>query len=159
VGAGVSDQCKEQIMRSVTYTFAVALLLAVWHISAASAQTPQTETQQAESAAPAISAASISDQKLDAVAEAMQRVARLKRDYLQQLEATPPEDHPRIANEASNGLEKAVTDQDLSVEEYTSILEVALNDPQVRQKIMERMRLPPAIRAVSPCAGVCKPVD
>jgi hypothetical protein len=131
-------------MRSVTYTFAAALLLAVWHISAAGAQTPQTETQQAESAAPANSAASISDQKLDAVAEAMQRAASLKRDYLQQLEATPPEDHPRIANEVSNALEKAVTDQDLSVEEYAAILQVALNDPQVLQKIMERMQAPAA---------------
>ena len=134
-------------MRSVTYTFAAALLLTAWQISAASAQTPpaqspQTDAPQAQSPAPANPAASISDQKLDAVAEAMQRVASLKRDYLQQLEATPPEDHPRIANEAGNALEKAVTDQGLSVEEYTAILEVALNDPQVRDKIIERMQAP-----------------
>src|SRR3979411_1754536 len=38
-----------------------------------------------ESPAPAYPATSIPDQKLDAAAAAMQRVASLKRDYLQQL--------------------------------------------------------------------------
>ena len=38
---------------------------------------------------------------------------------------------------------KAVTDRGLSVEEYTSILEVAGNDPDVRQKIIQRIH-PPA---------------
>jgi hypothetical protein len=131
----------------VTYTFAAALLAASWQFSAASAQTPpaqppQTGTPQARSPAPADPAASIPDQKLDAAAAAMQRVASLKRDYLQQLEAAPPDDQPRIAREAGDALEKAVTDQGLSVEEYTTILEVAQTNPQVRQKIIERMQAP-----------------
>ena len=134
-------------MRPVTYTFAAALLAASWQFSAASAQTPpaqppQTGTPQARSPAPADPAASIPDQKLDAAAAAIQRVASLKRDYLQQLEAAPPDDQPRIAREAGNALEKAVTDQGLSVEEYTTILEVAQTNPQVRQKIIERIQVP-----------------
>jgi uncharacterized protein DUF4168 len=43
-------------------------------------------------------------------------------------------------NEAVNALAKAVTDQGLSVEEYDSILEVAQNDPDVREKIRQRIR-------------------
>ena len=134
-------------MRPVTYTFAAALLAASWQFSAANAQTPpaqppQTGTPQARSPAPADPAASIPDQKLDAAAAAIQRVASLKRDYLQQLEAAPPDDQPRIAREAGNALEKAVTDQGLSVEEYTTILEVAQTNPQVRQKIIERIQVP-----------------
>ena len=35
---------------------------------------------------------------------------------------------------------KMVTDQGLSVEEYDSILEVAQNDPDVREKIRQRIR-------------------
>jgi curli biogenesis system outer membrane secretion channel CsgG len=164
---GASDQRKEQIMRSVTYTFAAALLAAVGQFSAASAQTPpaqspqtdvpqaqspqtdvpqaqspQTEVPQAQSPAQTDPAASIPNQKLDAVAAAMQRIANLKRDYLQLLEDAPPDDQPRIADEASNALEKAVIDQGLSVEEYTAIVAVAQNDPQVRQKIIERMQAP-----------------
>jgi hypothetical protein len=85
---------------------------------------------------------SIPDQKLDAAAAAIQRVAILERAYLQQFEAASPDEQPRIANEASDAIEKAVTDQGLSVEEYTTILEVAQNDPQVRDKIIKRIQTP-----------------
>ena len=51
-----------------------------------------------------------------------------------------PSDKERIANEAINALAKAVTDQGLSLEEYDSILEVAQNDPEVREKIRQRIR-------------------
>jgi hypothetical protein len=51
-----------------------------------------------------------------------------------------PDDQPRIADEASTALEKAVTDQGLSVEEYSAIVEMAQNDPQVLQKIIERLQ-------------------
>jgi hypothetical protein len=123
------------------------LLAAVCQFSAASAQTiptqpPQADTPQAQSSAPANPAESIPDQKLDAAAAAMQRVATLKRDYLQLLQATPTDDQPRIVNEASDAIEKAVTDQGLSVEEYTTILEQAQKDPQVREKIIERIQAP-----------------
>jgi Domain of unknown function (DUF4168) len=37
-------------------------------------------------------------------------------------------------------MEKAVTDQGLSVEEYTTILKVAQNDPVVRGKLVQRMK-------------------
>jgi len=148
VGArGELDERKEPIMRSVTYTFAAALLAAVGQFSAASAQplpaqSPQTNVPQAQSPAQTNPAASIPNQKLDAAAVAMQRIASLKRDYLQLLEDAPPDDQPRIANEATHALEKAVTDQGLSVEEYTTIVEMAQNDPQVRQQIIERMQAP-----------------
>jgi hypothetical protein len=134
-------------MRSVTYTFATALFAAVCQLSVANAQTPPTQSPQADapqeqSPAPVDPAASIPDQKLDAAATAMQRVATLKRDYLQLLQATPPDDQPRVVNEASDAIEKAVTDQGLSVEEYTTILEQAQKDPQIREKIIERIQTP-----------------
>ena len=37
-------------------------------------------------------------------------------------------------------LAKAVTEQGLSVEEYTTILEVAQNDPDVLEKLKQRIR-------------------
>ena len=144
-------------MRSVTYTLSAALLAAVAQFSAASAQTPpaqspqtkvpqaqspQTEVPQAQSPDQTNPAPSIPNQKLDAAAAAMQRVASLKRDYLKLLEDAAPDDQPRIVTEASSALEKAVTDQGLSVEEYTTIVEMAENDVQVRQKIIERMQAP-----------------
>jgi hypothetical protein len=141
-------------MRSVIYTFAAAtaLLAAACQFSIASAQSPLTQSPPADTpqqqspapadpaVAPADPAASIPDEKLDAAAAAMQRVATLKRDYLQLLQATPTDDQPRVVNEASDAIEKAVTDQGLSVEEYTTILEQAQKDPQVRDKIIERIQ-------------------
>ena len=39
-----------------------------------------------------------------------------------------------------SAMSKAVTEEGLSVEEYDSILEVAQNDPGVREKIRQRIR-------------------
>jgi hypothetical protein len=55
----------------------------------------------------------ISDQKLDAAAAAIERVASLKQDYQQRIAAAAPADKERILNEAVNALAKAVTDQGL----------------------------------------------
>ena len=82
----------------------------------------------------------IPDQKLDAAAAAIEREASLKQDYQQRIAAAAPADNERILNEAVNALAKAVTDQGLSVKEYDSILEVAQNDPDVREKIRQRIR-------------------
>jgi hypothetical protein len=42
--------------------------------------------------------------------------------------------------EANNELTKAVTEQGLSVEEYSSILDVARDDPKIREKILQHIR-------------------
>ena len=76
----------------------------------------------------------IPDQKIDAAAAAIQQVASVKQDYKQRIAAAAPADKERILNEAIGALEKAVTDQGLSVEEYDSILKVAENDPKVLEK-------------------------
>src|SRR5262245_30731633 len=97
---------------------------------------------QVRSSSPDLSerAPNIPDQKLDAAAAAIERVASLKRDYQQRIAAAAPADKEDILNEAIHALAKAITDQGLSVEEYDSILEVAQNDPDVREKIRQRIR-------------------
>jgi hypothetical protein len=98
---------------------------------------------QVQSPAPSPSQPSqdIPDQKLDATAAALDKIADVKESYTKQIEATPGDaDKRRLVDEANKALVKAVTDQGLSVEEYTSIMVVAQNDPVVRQKIMQRMK-------------------
>ena len=82
----------------------------------------------------------ISDQKLDAAAAAIERVATLKQDYQQRITAAPPADKQRISDEAMNAIAKAVVDQGLSIEEYISILDLAQSDPDVHEKIIQRIR-------------------
>jgi Domain of unknown function (DUF4168) len=83
----------------------------------------------------------IPDQKLNAAAAALEQVASVKEDYQQRI--TDPSDRNRLAEEGHNAMVKAVTDRGLSVNEYSSILNLAENDPDVREKLLQRIR-PPA---------------
>jgi uncharacterized protein DUF4168 len=85
----------------------------------------------------------IPDQKLDATAAAMEKVATIRKDYQQRLESADAADKGKIAEEGSNALAKAVTDQGLSIDEYSAILQVARNDPAVREKLVQRLRPEP----------------
>jgi hypothetical protein len=85
-------------------------------------------------------ATSIPDEKLGAAAAALRRVASIKQDYAQRLQQADDSDKQRLVDEANGALVQAVKDQGLSVEEYTAILVVAQNDPQVREKIMQRIQ-------------------
>lgn len=117
---------------------ALAGLSLAW-IAAAPAALAQAPAPAAPAPAQA-QPADISDQKLDAAAAALEKVSDLKQSYEQKLSAAPAGEQERLANEANDALSKAVTDQGLSVEEYNSIIQVAQNDPQVRQKILSRVK-------------------
>jgi hypothetical protein len=116
--------------------------MAGWHASHVAIANAQGAQREAPSS-PGLStpATSITEQKLDAAAAALERVASLKKTYEQRLAEAPERgEKERIVTEANDALEKAVADQGLSVEEYSSILEVAQNDPEVRGKILQRIR-------------------
>jgi hypothetical protein len=96
----------------------------------------------AQSPRPALStsAPDLSDQKLSAVAAALERVASLQQDYRQRIaETEAPADKERIVAGANVEFTKAVTEQGLSVEEYTSILNVARDDAEIRGKILQHI--------------------
>ena len=125
-----------QSTRPLMLPLAATILIAAWLLSVPLANA------QTQSPAPAPSEQTpknIPDQKLDAAAAALEQVASVKEDYQRRIKAADPSDRNRIAEEAHNALVKAVTDRGLSVEEYTSILQVAENDPDVREKIIRRM--------------------
>jgi hypothetical protein len=106
-------------------------------------QDRQGQQEQAPAQSPAQPSENIPDQKLDAAAAALGQIASLKEDYQQRIEqSATPDEKQRLTNEANGALVKAVTDQGLSVEEYTAIIVVAQNDPAVRDKIIQRMRAP-----------------
>ena len=85
----------------------------------------------------------IPDQKLDAAAAALEPVASVMEDYQERIKAADPSDRNRIAQEGHNAMVKAVTDRGLSVNEYSSILNLAENDPDVREKLLQRIHPPP----------------
>ena len=122
-------------------TKALRLPAAILVVACLFAPAANAQTQPPSSPSPDQSqqSASIPDQKLDAAAVALHQLAGLKRDYQQRIEAADDSDKQRIVDEANNALAKAVTDQGLSVEEYVGIMVIAQNDPQVRDKIIQRL--------------------
>jgi hypothetical protein len=112
-------------MSQLTRLIAGTALLAAWHLSAvpANAQTQAPNSNALTSPGLSQSQPNITDQKLDKAAAALERIASLQQDFRKQVS-------------------KAVTDQGLSIVEYAEIMDVAQNDPQVRQKIMSRIAPP-----------------
>ena len=100
-----------------------------------------TVLAQSPPSGPSTSASDLSDQKLSAAAAALERVVGLQNDYRQRIaQAEAPAEKERLVAEANNELTRAVTEQGLSVEEYSSILDVARDDPEIRGKILQRIR-------------------
>ena len=117
--------------------FIAAMVLTAAGLLSAPVVNAQT---QPPAAVPSDQASNIPEQKLDAAAAAMQQVASLRKQYQQRIEEAPTADKERIAGEGSNALVKAVTDQGLSVDEYSTILQVAQNDAAIRDKLLQRLR-------------------
>ena len=124
-------------MRLSTRPLAAAILTAGCYLSIPTVNV----LAQAPSPGPSTSAPDLSDQKLSATATAMERVASLQKDYRQRLaEAEAPAEKERIVAEAHNEFTKAVTEQGLSVEEYASILDMAQDNHEIREKLLQRIR-------------------
>lgn len=124
-------------MRLFTRSLVTAILTAGCYLSIPTVNV----LSQAPAQAPSISARDLSDQKLNAVAAALERVASLRNDYRQRIaEAEAPTEKERIVAEANKELTKAVTEQGLSVEEYTSILDAARDNPEIRDKLFQHVR-------------------
>lgn len=125
----------QEPMRMLMRPLGATVLIAAWLFSVPAANA------QAQSPSPAPSQSqNISNEKLDATAAAMEQVTSVKQNYQQRIEAAAPSERQRITEEAENALEQAVTGQGLSVEEYTSIIVLAQNNPEVREKILQRVR-------------------
>jgi hypothetical protein len=120
-------------MRPWTQFLAAAMLASAVPAANAQVQSPAPSSP--------LPSQSIPDDKLDATAAALNQIVDVKESYTKQIEATPSEsEKQRLVDDANKALVKAVTDQGLSVEEYTSIMVMAQNDPMVRQKILQRMK-------------------
>jgi len=120
---------------------AAAVLSAAWLflLPAAHAQNQppnQTQTRPQGQSPSSI----ISDQKLSAAAAAIGQVTTISQSYEQRIAQAPSSDKERLADEANDALQRAVTDQGLSVHEYNTILQTAQNDPAIRQQLAQRIR-------------------
>ena len=98
---------------------------------------PQAQSPQTQSLPTPSPSAPISDEKLSAAAAAIGQVATIQRSYESRIASAPSSDKQRLTKEVNDALEKAVTDQGLSVDEYNGIIRTAQNDPTVREKLTQ----------------------
>lgn len=121
-------------MRSFTRLFTATMLIAPWILAGlpASAQAPSAPQQQA-------TPSDIPDQKLDAAATVLARVASIQQDYEKRVTTASASDKKRLTQEANVAMMKAVTDQGMSVDEYNGIIDTAQKVPAVRQKLQQRL--------------------
>jgi Domain of unknown function (DUF4168) len=132
-------------MRPYTRLLAAALATAGCYVSTpvanVLAQSPPSEPSTPVPNPAPNPAPDLSDQKLSAAAAALERVVGLQNDYRQRIaQAEAPAEKERLVAEANNELSKAVTEQGLSVEEYSSILDVARDNPEIRGKILQHIK-------------------
>jgi len=122
------------VFRAVLISATAGLLL----LPSANAQdrTPPSATMPKTTTAPA----NISDKKLDAAAAAAKKVSALNESYQGKIAKASDPDKKRLTDEANAAMKTAITDQGLSVEEYKNIIEVAQNDPAVRNKLLQRLQ-------------------
>jgi Domain of unknown function (DUF4168) len=126
-------------MRAVVQCLVLAAVGAATLLSVPAANAQSQMPSQPQAAAPS---ADISDQKLDAVAKAMQSVASVRESYKRKIDAAAPADKPRLKSEGNQALKKALSDQGLTVDEYNRVMTIAQNDPTVRAKLLQRLHQP-----------------
>ena len=127
-------------MRRSIISVAATVLRAGWLIT----QPVVAQTRPGTPDAPGTAApdATVSDQKLDQAAAAIQQVASIRKDYAGKLAGASPDEQDKIAEEAHAAMQKAVTEHGLSVDEYNSIVQLAQNNPSVRDQLMKRVNGP-----------------
>lgn len=123
-------------------------------LAVAQPQTPVPGTPGSGNAVPSTSApahaSQVPDQKITQTATAMQKVMNLRENYEQRLASAAPSQRGAIAQQGDVAIQKAVTDQGLTLAEYNSIIQLAENNPDLRQKLLSRM---PRSSGTSPSPG------
>jgi hypothetical protein len=95
---------------------------------------------RAEEEAPAsVAQLATDEQQLDKAAAALDQIATLKHDYLDKMSVASPADRDQLAGEAQRAFTRAVTDHGLSLAEYAQVMDAAKTDPQLREKVYQRI--------------------
>ncbi|PDV90465.1 hypothetical protein CO652_03250 [Rhizobium sp. H4] len=131
-----------------TMTAAVFSLLAL--SSASAVEMAQAQQQPAQGQAPmqgqgGSTSAPVSDQKLEAFAVAYLQVDKVRQQYSAKIDATKDQAaKQKLQEEAKKEMVETVqSSNDISVEEYSSILTAAQSDPALAKKVLDKIGTPP----------------
>jgi hypothetical protein len=113
--------------RIVTLAAAGALALAP---ALAFAQTPQPQSGPA----------AIPDQTIGKAGAALHDVAKLQQKYQGEMESASPEQKKGLSEQANAEAVQAIQSHGLSVQEYSTVVRTAQNNPQLKQRLLEAAR-------------------
>ena len=112
------DAVSRRIMRVAT---AAALALAP---TLAMAQTPEA----------------VPDQTIGEAGAALHDVVKLQKKYQAKMESASPEQKSGLSEQANAEAVQAIQSHGISVQEYSTVVHTAQNNPEVRQRLMEAAR-------------------
>jgi hypothetical protein len=86
-------------------------------------------------------AAAISDGTISKAGAALHDVAQVREKYQGEIETASPAQKQTLSAQAKAEAARAIQSHGLSVEEYTSVIRTAQNDPQVKQRLLSAANL------------------
>src|SRR6185437_6954392 len=96
----------------------------------------QSGAQSGQSPTSAVPAASISDGTISKAGAALHDVAAVNQKYLGEMQKASPEQKQSLSTQANAEAVQAIQSHGLSVDQYTSVIRTARNDPQVKQRLL-----------------------
>jgi hypothetical protein len=122
-------------MRRFLIVAGVALGLAPALALAAPDQMSPAQTP-ASRATPNAPGASITDGTIGKAGAALRDVAKLQEKYQGKMESATPEQKQGLSEQANAEAVQAIQSHGLSVQEYSSVVRTAQNNPQVKQRLL-----------------------
>jgi hypothetical protein len=96
--------------------------------TASGQQMPGTTTQQSGSP---------DDATVHKVGTALRNVATIRQQYAQRIQSTDsPQQRQELTDQARTDMEKAIGDQGLTIDRYSQVIQMAQNDPTLRQRVL-----------------------
>jgi hypothetical protein len=116
----------------------LAMSLAGGGAGVALAQSAGSAPAAGQSGTASPSTVDLSDATVHKVGAALHRVTQIRHDYSQRAQAaTMPTEQHALAQQAQTASIQAVQDQGLTVQQYDTVLRIAMNDPQLKDRLLK----------------------
>ncbi|HEY4043219.1 MAG TPA: DUF4168 domain-containing protein [Rhodopila sp.] len=107
--------------------------------TAAFALAPALALAQTPASPPA--PAAIPDQTIGKAGAALHDVAKVQQKYQGQMDSASPEQKKGLSEQANAEAVQAIQSHGISVQEYTTVMRTAQNNPQVKQRLLSAAQL------------------
>jgi hypothetical protein len=121
------------VRRFLTLAACAALGLAPALAAASPNQMPSNPGTEGQTAAPARPDAAT----INKAGAALHDVALVQEKYQGRIDSAPPAQKQTLTTQANAEAVQAIQSRGLSVREYTNVIRVARNDPQVKQQLLD----------------------